>query len=280
MDRNSCARRSIYCKSLVLVLLLTFIGLLGGCGTSTTTNPSPTPGPTLTVTRELKGTISEFPLPNPDFRPGDITGGPDGNLWFTTLGTTPQTGKIGRITPAGVVSEFSLPFNSFSNSITAGPDGNIWFKVPDKIGRITPAGKISEFPLSSSSLVDIGHWPDTLYGSTLWGDITAGPDGALWFTEPGTAVQNGKIGRITPTGTINEFPLPASQTHPLGITKGPDGNLWFIGYSGNNVPRGIIWRITPTGTISEFPLPSGFFLSTSRRDQMATSGLPKLISMG
>jgi streptogramin lyase len=165
MDRNLCAHRSIYSKSLVLVLLLTLVGLLGGCGTSTATNPSPTTGPTLTVTRELKGTISEFSLPNPDFLPGDITGGPDGTLWFTAFGTEPQTGKIGRITPTGVVSEFSLPLNSFSNSITAGPDGNICFKEPDKIGRITPTGTISEFPLANFNCrlsdAHFGFWPET-----------------------------------------------------------------------------------------------------------------------
>jgi len=39
------------------------------------------------------------------------------------------------------------------------------------------------------------------------GAITAGPDGNLWFTEPGT----NRIGRITPTGTVTEF--SAGITH-------------------------------------------------------------------
>ena len=42
--------------------------------------------------------------------PESITGGPDGNLWFTlpnqVLG--PQS-AIGRITPAGVVTQFPIP---------------------------------------------------------------------------------------------------------------------------------------------------------------------------
>ena len=32
--------------------------------------------------------------------------------------------------------------------------------------------------------------------------ITAGPDGNLWFTEAAAT-----IGRITPAGTVTEFPL-------------------------------------------------------------------------
>jgi streptogramin lyase len=75
--------------------------------------------------------------------------------------------------------------------------------------------------------------------------ITAGPDGNLWFTE----FFGNKIGRITPGGTITEFPLAASSG-PSGIIAGPDGNLWFTEYSG-----GKIGRITPGGTITEFPLP-------------------------
>jgi virginiamycin B lyase len=52
--------------------------------------------------------------------------------------------------------------------------------------------------------------------------ITAGLDGNLWFTE----LDANKIGRITPGGTITEFPL-SSQALPFGISGGSDGNVWF-----------------------------------------------------
>jgi streptogramin lyase len=73
-------------------------------------------------------------------------------------------------------------------------------------------------------------------------DIVAGPDGNLWFAE------NFKIGRITPTGTLTEFPLPGLAS---GITAGPDGNLWFA-----EQPNNKIGRITPAGVITEFTLPT------------------------
>ena len=50
-------------------------------------------------------TITEFPIPTAGSYPGGITAGPDGNLWFAE-GTAQ---KIGRITTAGVVTEFPIP---------------------------------------------------------------------------------------------------------------------------------------------------------------------------
>jgi virginiamycin B lyase len=76
--------------------------------------------------------------------------------------------------------------------------------------------------------------------------ITTGPDGALWFTEG----NGNKIGRITTTGVITEYPVPTAGS---GITAGPDGALWFTG-------AGNIGRITTAGSITEYPLPtSGSF---------------------
>ena len=89
-------------------------------------------------------------------------------------------------------------------------------------------GDITEFPLS-------GH-------RGLLG-IAAGRDGNLWFTEAGV----GRIGRITPTGTITEYASGITpDSVPDGIVAGPDGNLWFTEQSGR------IGRITPTGAVTEY----------------------------
>ncbi len=76
--------------------------------------------------------------------------------------------------------------------------------------------------------------------------ITAGPDGALWFTE----VSPDAIGRITIDGAITEYPLPNPATGVGEITTGPDGALWFTEWSG-----GKIGRITTSGIFTEYPLP-------------------------
>lgn len=105
-----------------------------------------------------------------------LAAGADGNLWFTTDGT-----KIGHITVAGVITEFSLPTSGgVSFSIAGGPDGNLWVTRYDAniINRVTPSGTVTTFSLDSR-----------FTGPSA---ITAGLDGNLWFTH-GQA-----IGRITP----------------------------------------------------------------------------------
>jgi streptogramin lyase len=95
--------------------------------------------------------------------PGAITAGPDGNLWFTEPATTgrkpyiPVAGnRVARITPAGVVTEFSAGISAASapGGIAAGADGNLWFTEPDgtRIARITPSGVASEFPPTAAIL--------------------------------------------------------------------------------------------------------------------------------
>ena len=67
--------------------------------------------------RQLLATIVEYALPSDTPRPTGITSGPDGNLWFAEQ----NTNNIGRITTAGVVTEFALPANSSPDYITSGP---------------------------------------------------------------------------------------------------------------------------------------------------------------
>src|SRR5664279_1935753 len=123
-------------------------------------------------------TVIDFPVPVQYSGPQGITGGPDGNLWFTEY----QANQIGRITPAGVITEFPIPTESSGPwGIVAGADGNLWFteRRGHNIGRITPTGVVTEFP-----------------GPThLLNSIAAGADGNLWFTVVGPTVC-----RITPTG--------------------------------------------------------------------------------
>ena len=92
----------------------------------------------------------------------------------------------------------------------------------NSVGRITTGGVITSYTDPSI------NGP---YG------ITAGPDGALWFTNVG----NYSIGRITTGGVVTNYSDP-SINFPLAIAAGPDGALWFTNY-------GSIGRIT-TGVTS------------------------------
>ena len=63
--------------------------------------------------------------------------------------------------------------------------------------------------------------------------ITAGPDGNLWFTE----IVGNHIGRISPSGSISEFSIPTSNSKPYGIALGLDHQLWFTEELGNKIAR-------------------------------------------
>jgi virginiamycin B lyase len=178
-------------------------------------------------------TITEYNLSTPGNYPLDIITGPDGALWFTE-GNTLQPGsrKIGRITSAGVITEYAVDLGAGPFGITVGSDGALWFSETDKIGRITTAGSLTEYA-----------GPPPYFGSVF--GIAPGPDGALWFCE--TAFK--KIGRITTAGVITEFTIPTPSSGSVGITNGPDGALWF------REGVGKIGRITTDGVVTEYPIP-------------------------
>src|SRR5579883_91904 len=173
--------------------------------------------------------VQEFTLTQANAQPQYITLGPDGNIWFTEF----SAGQVGKITPAGTVTEYPLSANSRPTGITLGPDGYLWIAeyIPARIARMNAAGAFNEYTI-----------PTPL--AEPW-EIAAGPDGNLWFTESNAS----KIGRITPAGVITEYPL-AANSQPEGIAAGPDGNVWFTeAYTDR------IGKITPDGTITEYPLP-------------------------
>ena len=156
-----------------------------------------------------------FDIPTQYADPSRIVTGPDGNLWFTEQGAVSgnlSPGKIGRITPAGVITEFTTPNqNPPSNpaGIAVGPDGNLWFteysylrmngmqQGGNRIGRITPSGVITEFPLPAPYRRADG--------------ITAGPDGAMYFTESPNNFTSGVIGRIQAVTPVVPPPPPPPQ---------------------------------------------------------------------
>jgi streptogramin lyase len=59
-----------------------------------------------------------------------------------------------------------------------------------------------------------------------------GPDDNFWFAEFNAS----RIGRVTPTGTVTEFVLPADRG-PVNIIVGPDNKLWFTENSGDRIGR-------------------------------------------
>jgi virginiamycin B lyase len=106
------------------------------------------------------------------------------------------------------------------------------------------------------TIYQIGNGPmcGGVYGPT---SITAGPDGALWFTAPDA----GSIGRISTSGNVTLYRLPGAYDFATSITAGPDGALWFTDQasliSNTSVTGGSIGRISTSGAVTIYPVSSG-----------------------
>src|SRR4051794_11079344 len=119
----------------------------------------PAPEPLEDRTLLSFGFLAEYPLPtrpgqpaDASSKPWDITLGPDRNLWFTEQDHT-YGNRIGRITPAGGITEFSqgLSAMAWPSGISANPyDDRVYFTEfrGNRVGVLdTSQLTISELPL-------------------------------------------------------------------------------------------------------------------------------------
>jgi virginiamycin B lyase len=163
-----------------------------------------------------------FPLPNPNPNPNPelngnfpiyISEAPDGSMYFTDL----LTSNVGRITPSGDLTFYSLPSkygppnNARPIAVEVRPDGVA--VVTEESGHayatITPDGTVTEYPLTPGNAEGAAFTYDT--AGTLW----------IQYNTPDA------IGEVQPDGSVTPFPIPTLDAVQHRITVGPDGSLWF-----------------------------------------------------
>ena len=198
-------------------------------------------------------------------REGVITAGSDGAIWFTNE----EGHSIGRITPQGVITNYTDPKIAAPDRAHVEPRRQLVVRERRRFfsGRITVKGVVTTFT-------------DPGIGSPV--EITADADGAIWFTTGGKAIGESRrtarsrrlptwrgcaertasrpapdgaiwftnylgssIGRLAPDGTVTTFTAPSIR-YPTGITTGPDGALWFTDDSRS------IGRITVAGAVTSY----------------------------
>ena len=193
------------------------------------------------------GMLKQFKVPTAGSSPEHITQASDGNFWFTESFVNNQNApihKIGRITPAGEVTEFDVCRHPefgfeqcFPTDIVQGSDGILYFTKNDApLGRIT---------LDGVQLPDAGE-RFSFNGNGL---DAHGDD--IWVTD----FNNHSIHRYDiPTGTFEEFPTPTAGATPLDVAVAPNGIVWFTeGFDGR--VDGQIGRLDPaTGVITEIDI--------------------------
>ena len=157
------------------------------------------------------GSFKEYTVPTQSAYPFDITAGPDGNLWFTEL----FGGKIGKITTAGVVTEYTIP------------------GAAEPVGIASVAGNIYATDLANGAIVQsttsgvltIHRSPFKLHFNALVEDA----NGRLVVS----AAHEGRIGLFNPTtheySSFLDVPKPQGQLDagPDGMALSPKGEIWF-----------------------------------------------------
>jgi streptogramin lyase len=223
------------------------------------------------------GALKQFRVPTANSEPRAITNGSDGNRWFTEGTTfTDAPAKIGRITPAGGITEFDANCNlCIPTDIAQGPDNILYITSNDPI--------LMRFDILSETFLEPVTLPNNnalggnlaVHGNDVWitdfnndslwrytitsaqftqfpvpepQDVAVDSAGFVWFAGP----LNGIIGRLAPADgsvtTTSTAPLVPRQ-----LTIATDGQIW---YTARFVPQGI-GRLNPvTGQVTTFPTPS------------------------
>ena len=233
-------------------------------------------GATLSAARAAPfASLKQFRVPTDNSQPRSITNGADGNLWFTE-GTEFVPSQIGRITPAGDITEFG-PACAFCivTDIIQGPGNVLYYTSNDPIlGRITTDGVILDpiaIPNSNALAGDLAvHgneiWFTDFNNDRLWrydvgwgqftqfsvpepADAIVDGTGIVWFTAP---LEPG-IGRLDPAS--GEVTLTPTNLVPRELTIAPDGDIWFTArFTPQGVGRLVPAPGTATGEVTEFPL--------------------------
>ena len=165
--------------------------------------------------------VQLFPVPTAGAGLSNIVAGPDGALWFNE-----QNGfAVGRITTAGLVTEFPVPRAPYSANgdgpttiVSSG--GNLWTlaNVGSTIDVVSTAGTVTQLYANlNQSATNLA--PDSVGG--VWATSLTGAGGG--------SVSGGLFRVDPPAGAVRNYRNPqfTGQFQPVPIAAGPKGTVWF-----------------------------------------------------
>lgn len=136
-----------------------------------------------------------------------------------------------------VFSDLPRYYDYYGPTAIASGDGALW--VTDTIDQDYGENVVVRIGTDGKATNDFYYYGVTTEGASF-GDITLGPDGALWITDG----YNRQILRMTTNGDFTGYKI-SGYTSPESITNGPDHALWFTEYGG-------VGRITTKGKITSY----------------------------
>lgn len=134
------------------------------------------------------------------------------------------------------IKEFSAPFEELGlRGITTDLQGNVWLyhstNMTSTLVSFNPRNnEFTKYPVEGQTVAD--NPIINLASSQLAFDSDRN---AVWFTDART----NSIGKLdVPSGRIDLYQIPTSNSGPMGITLSPDGReLWFAEIIGNNIAK-------------------------------------------
>lgn len=228
--------------------------------------PAPVPGALTWTTqpaapvaeRTSAGVVRRFPVTTSAAGLGRIRTAPDGTMWFTMR----DKNKVGRITPQGRITEYTLPdtttgTNEGTYDLAIAPNGTIWvvydfgrrvlsFTV-DAAGNATLVAhsSLGSSPYGEQVAIGPGQIPwitmdfdreglaRVVDGQAVWlqnappcdGAIAWGRDSAMWCQSGDSLIRSNSNASAGTT-----YPLPDSLADPYSLAAGPNGSVWFARY--------------------------------------------------
>ena len=146
--------------------------------------------------------------------PGQLTEGPDGNVWITLSGSG-LGNDLAKVTPQGVVTEYDPADVAAPVGIASGDDGNLWVTQAGGVAKVPPADPDGATKFAIAAIADPRG-------------ITSGPDGNLW-----TASAD-KVLRIPPGDPTAPDEFTIAGMGARGISAGPD-LIWVADFVGGRI---------------------------------------------
>src|SRR5262249_23184509 len=160
--------------------------------------------------------------------------------------------QIGRITTAGVITEFPIPSDNASPlGIAKGPDGALWFtesSLANKIGRLVLPGGCNK-PLTDTHDFNADCLSDVLWYNTGNGQVVN------WLVSATSVIGGGSLGSVpSPWAIIGQRDFNGDGFADILWRNGATGDvvIWLL--DGRKVigvgPRGLVstdWTIMGTG---------------------------------
>jgi streptogramin lyase len=204
--------------------------------------------PNYVVASTAAGVLTAYGTPGGGPGPlGHLVRGPDGNVWFPD-----GSGAIAKITPQGVVTEYSIPNGAPVGDVAVGADGNVWFDVNSgsasfALDSVSPrTGFIITYSIGAVFCTGLLGMAPADDGKMYVNCINDYPVYFLTYILAGVGAD----------GSQNVVPnVPGAGT----LARGPDGSIWFetalpAGSSPALLP--LMGRFDPVaGTITTFQAP-------------------------